>query len=103
FQYEAVFATSARQRGLPLPMPPRAETLRTIYFFIGVIVVLLELARIWGSVYRHSSHNSASASNHRVDFCSGHSGAFLAIASCIPIFFCLHRCRSDYCPEATDY
>ena len=41
---------AARQRGLPLPMPPRAETLRTIYFFIGVIVVLLELARIWGSV-----------------------------------------------------
>jgi hypothetical protein len=50
FQYEEVFATTARQRGLPLPMPPRAETLRTIYFFIGVIVVLLELARIWASV-----------------------------------------------------
>jgi hypothetical protein len=50
FQYEEVFATSARQRGLPLPMPPRAETLRTIYFFIGVIVVLLELARIWSNL-----------------------------------------------------
>jgi hypothetical protein len=31
-------------------MPPKAETLRTIYFFIGVIVVLLELARIWAAV-----------------------------------------------------
>jgi len=50
FQHEEVFAATARQRGLPLPMPPKAETLRTIYFFMGVIVVLLELARIWTSV-----------------------------------------------------
>jgi hypothetical protein len=50
FQHEEVFATTARQRGLPLPMPPKAETLRTIYFFIGVVVVLLELARIWAAV-----------------------------------------------------
>jgi hypothetical protein len=50
FQYEETFAATARQRGLPLPMPPRAETLRTIYFFIGVIVVLLELSRIWANV-----------------------------------------------------
>ncbi len=50
FRYEEVFATTAQQRGLPLPMPPRAETLRTIYFFIGVFVVLLELSRIWASV-----------------------------------------------------
>jgi hypothetical protein len=50
FQQEEVFAATARQRGLPLPMPPKAETLRTIYFFIGVIVVLLELARIWANV-----------------------------------------------------
>ena len=50
FQHEEVFAASARMRGLPLPMPPKAETLRTIYFFIGVSVVLLELARIWADV-----------------------------------------------------
>jgi hypothetical protein len=50
FQYEEAFAATARQRGLPLPMPPRAETLRTIYFFIGVVVVLLELGRIWANV-----------------------------------------------------
>ena len=50
FRHEEVFAASAQQRGLPLPMPPKAETLRTIYFFIGVIVVLLELARIWANV-----------------------------------------------------
>jgi len=50
FQYEEAFATTAQQRGFPLPMPPKAETLRTIYFFIGVIVVLLELARIWANV-----------------------------------------------------
>jgi len=50
FRYEEVFATTAQQRGLPLPMPPRAETLRTIYFFIGVFVVLLELSRIWANV-----------------------------------------------------
>jgi hypothetical protein len=50
FQYEEMFATTARQRGLPLPMPPKAETLRTIYFFIGVLVVLLELGRVWAVV-----------------------------------------------------
>jgi len=50
FQYEEMFATTARQRGLPLPMPPKAETLRTIYFFIGVLVVLLELGRVWATV-----------------------------------------------------
>lgn len=50
FQHEEVFAATARQRGLPLPMPPKAETLRTIYFFMGVVVVLLELARIWASI-----------------------------------------------------
>ena len=50
FRYEEAFATTAQQRGLPMPMPPKAETLRTIYFFIGVIVVLLELARIWANV-----------------------------------------------------
>ena len=50
FQHEELFAASARQRGLPLPMPPKAETLRTIYFLIGVTVVLLELARIWADV-----------------------------------------------------
>ena len=27
FQHEELFAASARQRGLPLPMPPKAETL----------------------------------------------------------------------------
>ena len=50
FNYEEAFAATARQRGLPLPMPPKAETLRTIYFFIGVVVVLLELGRIWANV-----------------------------------------------------
>jgi hypothetical protein len=50
FQHEELFAVTARQRGLPLPMPPKAETLRTIYFFMGVLVVLLELARIWSNV-----------------------------------------------------
>ena len=50
FQYEEMFATTARQRGLPLPMPPKAETLRTIYFLIGVLVVLLELGRVWATL-----------------------------------------------------
>ncbi|MFL6301858.1 MAG: hypothetical protein ACJ71N_14740 [Terriglobales bacterium] len=50
FNYEEAFAATARQRGLPLPFPPKAETLRTIYFFIGVLVVLLELGRIWANV-----------------------------------------------------
>ena len=49
-QYEEMFATTARQRGLPLPMPPKAETLRTIYFIIGVLVVLLELGRVWATL-----------------------------------------------------
>jgi hypothetical protein len=36
-----------RSRGVPIPAAPSPETSRTIYFLIGMFVVLFELVRIW--------------------------------------------------------
>jgi len=44
---ELALAVVCRQRGLPLPVPPRAETMRTLYFVVGFSVVILQLVRIW--------------------------------------------------------
>ncbi len=35
------------QRGLRLPMTPSRESMRNIYFLIGMAVVLFQLLRIW--------------------------------------------------------
>ena len=36
-----------RQRGLALPSLPRRETVRNVYFAVGILMALFELARIW--------------------------------------------------------
>lgn len=36
-----------RERGMPLPAVPTAETLRTIYFSIGIFIVVIEMLRIY--------------------------------------------------------
>ena len=36
-----------RQRGVPFPASLGTETVRNIYFLLGVFVVLYQLARIW--------------------------------------------------------
>jgi hypothetical protein len=36
-----------RERGMPLPAVPKAETLRTIYFSIGIFMVVVEMLRIY--------------------------------------------------------
>lgn len=46
-EQERSLVLMARQRGLPLPAAPSTESGRTIYFSIGMFVVLFELARIY--------------------------------------------------------
>lgn len=36
-----------RERGMPLPAVPRAETVRNIYFSIGIFIVIIEMLRIY--------------------------------------------------------
>jgi hypothetical protein len=36
-----------RERGMALPAVPTTETLRTIYFSIGIFIVLVEMLRIY--------------------------------------------------------
>jgi len=36
-----------RERGMPLPAVPRAETVRNIYFSIGIFIVVIEMLRIY--------------------------------------------------------
>ena len=47
---ELQLATLCHQRGLPLPLPPAADAMRTLYFVVGCTIVLLQLTRIWMSL-----------------------------------------------------
>lgn len=40
-----------RQRGLAVPAAPSTETVRTIYFFIGIFVAAFEIVRIWMTIH----------------------------------------------------
>ena len=40
-----------RQRGLAFPATPSNETVRTVYFFIGIFVAVFEIVRIWVTVH----------------------------------------------------
>ena len=40
-----------RQRGLAFPSLPTTETVRTVYFTVGIGVAMFELARIWMLVH----------------------------------------------------
>ncbi len=42
-----------RQRGISVPNPFRRETARNLYFFIGIAVAMIELARIYSMIHPH--------------------------------------------------
>jgi hypothetical protein len=51
FDRERSLVLAFRERGMPLPAVPTPETVRTIYFGIGIFVVLFELLRIYQLVH----------------------------------------------------
>jgi len=46
-EQEASLVVLFRQRGVVLPSIPRRETVHTLYFLTGIVMALLEVARIW--------------------------------------------------------
>ena len=38
---------ASRQRGIPLPAAPTSETFRTIYFSIGIFIVVVQMLRLY--------------------------------------------------------
>ena len=50
-EHERSLVILFRQRGLAVPATPSTETVRTVYFFIGIFVALFEIARIWITVH----------------------------------------------------
>jgi hypothetical protein len=51
---ERVLVVAFRQRGIPAPVLS-AESARNIYFGLGIFVMLLEMARIWGLTHPESA------------------------------------------------
>jgi hypothetical protein len=47
FKREHSLVLASRQRGIPLPAVPKSETFRTIYFSIGIFMVLFQMLRIY--------------------------------------------------------
>jgi hypothetical protein len=46
-EHERVLVMAFRQRGIPAPVLS-AEGARNVYFGLGIFIILLEMARIWG-------------------------------------------------------
>jgi hypothetical protein len=46
-EHERVLVTAFRQRGIPAPVLSQ-EGARNVYFGLGIFIILLEMARIWG-------------------------------------------------------
>lgn len=46
-EQEHAFAGLARRGGLRLPTPLSIETSRNLFFSMGILVALLQIARIW--------------------------------------------------------
>ena len=44
---ERVLVIMFRQRGVPYPSTPTAETTRNFYFGIGIMLAMYEIVRIW--------------------------------------------------------
>ena len=44
---EHSLVVTLRDRGMPLPSVPKSDTVRTIYFSIGIFIVLFEMLRIY--------------------------------------------------------
>jgi len=51
---ERVLVIAFRQRGIPAPMLT-TESARTVYFALGILIVLLEMGRIWAMSHPGSS------------------------------------------------
>lgn len=49
-QQERAIDTYFRQRGIRLPAPPNDTTAENLYFFIGILICLVEVGRIWVGV-----------------------------------------------------
>jgi hypothetical protein len=48
---EHALVLAFRDRGMPLPSVPKAETVRTIYFSLGIFIVLFEMLRIYQAAH----------------------------------------------------
>lgn len=44
---ERVLVVMFRQHGVPCPAAPTTETMRNVYFGIGIFLAMYELVRIW--------------------------------------------------------
>ncbi len=47
FEREHSLVLASRERGIPLPRVPNSETFRTIYFSIGIFMVIVQMLRIY--------------------------------------------------------
>lgn len=47
FEREHSLVLASRERGIPLPRVPKSETFRTIYFSIGIFMVIIQMLRIY--------------------------------------------------------
>ncbi len=47
FEREHSLVLAFRERGMPLPAVPKADTVRTIYFSIGIFMAIVEMLRIY--------------------------------------------------------
>ncbi len=52
-EQEHAFAGLARRGGLRLPAPLPVETSRTLFFSMGILVAVLQIARIWMTYLQH--------------------------------------------------
>lgn len=48
---ERVLVVMFRQRGVPCPAAPTTETMRNVYFGIGIFLAMYELVRIWALLH----------------------------------------------------
>ncbi len=52
-EQEHAFAGLARRGGIRLPAPLSVETSRNLFFSMGILVALLQIARIWMTYVKH--------------------------------------------------
>ena len=50
-QQEEMLVATARSRGVPYPLPPRRETVHSLYFLMGMSVAIIQLFRIWDLIH----------------------------------------------------
>ncbi len=48
---ERVLAGMFRQRGVPVPQPPTTDTLRNVYFGLGIFLALVAIIRLWSLLH----------------------------------------------------